>query len=183
MQVVLPARRPTGGSARPRLGVSEVLIERAAQIAFVEEADHLGRRRFGPDVEDRRGLHRWVLYAEALRSLLWGFARALRAQIALDPVLAVDPGKLDVAIEWLEVPSKEGHHRDREESLVAAVPQQGVHQVGVRRVRVRSWAGAVGLAIAGEDAQLEPAGLGHALEYRGVTTTVGGPLLGDQEDL
>ena len=161
----------------------QVLVERAAQVALVEKADHLGHRRFGPDVEDWRGLHRRVLDAEALRGLLWGFARALRAQVALDPILAVDPGKLEVAIERLEVPGEEGHHRDREEALVAAVPQQGAHQVGVRRVGVRSGAGAVRVAIAGEDAQLQAAGLGHALEHRGVTATVGGPLLGDQEDL
>src|ERR1700731_470549 len=80
---------------------------------LVDPAQDLVDARPGPQVEKGGGLHRGEIPHAALPRLLGALAGPGRLRVPPDPVVLVDRGVLDVAVQLPEVPRVDDRHRDR----------------------------------------------------------------------
>src|SRR5262249_6080291 len=100
-------------------------------------------------------------------------------------VLVVDRRKLDVTVQLLKILRVEDGDRQRRPLAPVLRVQELEHDVvvGVRiRGRVGAPLGKDLLAVAIENPQLEPAGLGQPRQHRDVAPAIGRPVLGDHEN-
>src|SRR5215471_16567966 len=131
-------------------------------------------------------LHRGELPHAALPRLLGALAGPDRLLVPPDPVLLVNRGVLDVAVQLSEVLRVDDRHRDRRPLPAVLLVHELEHQVVVG---ARAAGGRIGPpraedlgAVTIEDPQLELAGLGQPGEHWHVAPAVRGPVLGDHED-
>src|SRR5580704_4557179 len=151
---------------------------------FVQPRQHLVDPREGPHLEKWRPLHRGPLPHEALPRLLRRLARSGRPHGPGQAVRMVDRGPLGEVIQVLHLSGVEDDDRDRLVGMAVPLPQEFVHEIGVRGVGgIRSRFATDVDPVAREDAELESSGFGQSRERRDRAAAVRRPLFRDHENL